>query len=674
MRSIINFKFNFFRLSQKEFFIILLTWLILAFLFYLKINSSQFLLRSDASNEPLIVLSKLFKNNFRYDDFYKIQPYPYITLHKTLLSFLWSNPNFTKIYYYVWLFFLIFFTLLCYYLLFRFFVKETCISICLAISMIIGVFSNYWSFAYIGISDFDSLIARSNFNFIIPLLILIFLESFNQDKLILFFFLLLGICVNVYPAISILSSIVFFVVYYLKNKNGKNLTLLTIAVVLFFIGSIPFVYQSLNELNLIKGTIKNDYNIQKFIFEIKKIYTIKTEENSLGTYRGLFENFLFYPPYLILTSFVLLVNFSNNKYNDFERKNNKIVFGLYTTTYILIFIGWLIQHLNYTLPGLLSLIPRPQYLGNFLIVLGYVNIAIFIKSLRADDNLQISSINNSVINLFYIFFTLIFIYIGIKGFKNTIIFPGAGVWMFFALLIIQFIIIKKIKISTIIIIIILLQLMSGFSYSYEESINFLNSPYRQIHRGLLIAFSALFFILSFLFSYNNKLSYKLWIFLLLVPFSWALIPRFWINFTSLISPSINMIYYNNKENDFVNMAYWVKSHTPNTARFILSDEYLNGSRAINIFKTVSLRSTPLLRGGEYFYFEKEGYNYACFISDQYKKLIEDRNLPNSNMKIFLDKINVDYFIIDKNHDLQLKFNQTERVFENNHFILFKILN
>lgn len=661
-----------FRISRKEFWRILLLAALLIGVYLVKLCSMRFLLTSDASNEPLILLSKRFAANFQNDDFYKYQPYSYIPAHKWLLSLLWSNPVYASARYYTWFCLVIIFTLFAYFLLFRFFSKHFWISAAMAVGVIVGVFSNYWAFSYTGLSDFDSLIARTNFNVLIPLLLLFFAWSLKKKQLVFWFFLTLGLCVNLYPAIAINSAFAFYIVFFLMVRGARKPVYLVGVLALFMIGAAPFVYMSMREMSQLSAVQIADPMFQSLLEKTKALSVSESVENSLGTARGLVENFILYPPFLILFSFLLL---ARRKYQNCESADRNIpaaMTALFIATVILMLIGWAMQHFNYNFPGSFAMLPRLQYLGNFMIVLGYIHIAIYLGALAGEEAGQVSFAKTAIV--LFTAIALVFMVLGVIGFNGRIIFPGAGPWLLAtALVLVARVLYKgRREAKHLIIVIVLLALAGGFSYSYDESVDYLRSPFRQVHRGLLIGSATLLFAGAAFFYLRKKAIHPAWLFLTLVPFSWALIPRVWNNAVAVLSPTDAQQQQLKRVDAFLALADWTRANTPITARFFLTEDQWNGWRAINVFKTVALRSTPLLRGGEYFYYGKEGYNYASAMANRFTGILSDKSAAAEGMRQLSDEIGFDYFILDKAFYPRREFADAKKVYENSIFTLYRI--
>ncbi len=677
---------------MKTYLYPILIFIILSSLSYIKETRGITPLRDGFSNEPLIVFSEKYPQIFKNDDYWAYTPFPYIPLHKILLKILWYNPDKYRSTYRLWLSTVVFLTSLSLFAWFRYLSKSIFLSSILTVACIVGYFENYWMFVRCGFKDIN-ISARNNFGIFIPIYLLFFSKWINNDKKILLFFFLLGIGVNLYPAIAIGSCFVFILSFLIFKKFSKNsLIIAFIGGILFLIGALPFIIQAnflLQEYEKAHLMSKQYYELLNRINEaltedvIKKYKSLLWSSgkfNPQGNWLGLFRWFILYPPVMILFLIFALSLFTekflNKELSSTVEQNNILKILVFSTTFF-IMIGWIKHHFEINMGPLENKLPRLQYLGNFFFFLMYGYIIVFLQQLT-HINFSIGPSINKILKYIIYSIGLIFLLQMIISFiapKENFLhdtFIVNNIPWILALLIIGWCIVMSNNsklISSYLITIIVFAVASGFSFDYDEYK--LHYPYFSkmgvYISYILILISAFIFLRISIIKMETLYNFKNVIFLVLlslIPFSWRLPIRAYNNILLIIGkqPAYFAERFE-KEPVFHEMTKWVKKSTPLSSRFLI----LNNVSALKAF---ALRSTPLLDGGEYEYFGDKGRIYAKRNSELYKEALEQNDFEK--LVKLARELKVDYAIVNKANYPLVNFNKKYLIFNNKYYKIYNL--
>ena len=632
-----------------KFFIVLILAIILSWLYILKSGSNDFLIKErGSSNEPILVYGEIYPDNFRGDDVLKYKPIPYTYSHKALMKYLWKSPNQVEEKYKAWLFLLVTIQIVAFYLFFFYISSAFITSLALSIATVIGYFEHWWFFSFIGVTGYDSLVGRANFTALIPLYLLLYLRTLKFTYGPAVFFFLLGVGVNIYPSIAILSAPIFYLTLIAQKKNDLTIVRCLIPVVFFLAASAPFIYFSYVDIYAFKEAHLSDPAHYLFLDHIKLVlegYSSSHVENDWsglfkhpqGSITGIFRHFLFYPPFLIILGFVLIAAKRVNTYEESinRREAIQILTQLFIGSTIFLILGWLMKGLNFEIATILP----PHYIGNFLILVGYGLIAYSISKF----NLIFTNIYIRLWPAILVFLSFgVLTIIGYFFSGTSSFFSDSFYWVSFNALVIVFLIkkygyipIKYFQLMAV------LALASGFSYSYEE----IGTPltiYKYFSRAFPIAFSCLFVIFLIIHFKNNLKKLSALVLILVIPFSWGFPLRVYNNVSAFIGNDYSL-KMKSRISDFKEMALWVNSNTPPDSRFMIASSR-DKSGLVSAFKYIAIRSTPLIEGGDYYFYGNLGRMYAARNSDLYSKAIQ--LFDDIQIEKLAKEINFDYFIVD----------------------------
>lgn len=654
--------------------------IILSGLYLAKATSTEFFLKNQGiSNEPLLVYGEKYSKNFANDDVLRYTPVPYTYSHKALMSYLWNNPAQAEAKYEAWLGFLVIISVVSFYLLFFHLSGRFAWSLGLSVAAVVGYFENWWLFSFMGIAGYDSLVGRANYTALIPLYLLLFLKTLRQPYGSIGFFFLLGCGVNLYPAIAILSAVIYYIVMVLHNREGIKPAEYFYPMLAFLLPAIPFIAISLSDIAAFKAAHLADPRHFQFIDRMnlvlngsanqyRELEWSKLFTHPQGNVANLFKQFIIYPPFLILFGFTAMAGLLGRPQEKKPANSNELILiQLFCGAIALLLAGWVVKALNLDQISIFHYLPPLQYIGNFLIVIGYAVIATqFVNISNAEVSLRQSWIWIAII---------VFSFISIVGYFYSgthSFFSDASYWVVFNGILLLALHKKFGHIPPVyLLVLIILAVASGFSYSYHE-IATPQVTYKYLSRAMPVVFSLVFVALIVVSLRQGRKNLYIYALLLIVPFSWALPVRIYDGTADLV---------NNKGDDemrsalseFKNMAEWVGRNTSVDSKFMLKNSFdgdsSNDLGLVSAFKYLAIRSTPPIAGGDYYYYGDLGRRYGARNADIYAKAL--RSNDDAAILRLSSEIGLDYFIVNV-LDGAYSSNNFTKVYDGKYFDVYKV--
>ncbi len=646
---------------------------ILAGLYLAKDSSSEIIIKNQGvTNEPLLVYGEKYKQNFENDDVLRYSPIPYTFSHKMLMNYMWKNPGQVEMKYRVWLCSLVIFSILSYYLFFYYLSKSFLWSLALSVAVVVGYYENSWCFSFMGITGSDSLIGRSNYTAILPLYLLLYLKTLRRNGNPLLFFFLLGAGVNLYPAIAIVSAIIYYIVMAIQKQSSMKIADYFLPMLAFFLPAVLFVIYSFRDIAAFDAAHLSDPRYYQLLDRMRSLLHNDSDSSipsrlftdSQGNLPNLLRQFILYPPFVILVGFAVRA-IQRYRFEEADSESSKDCFTLvqlFAGTIGIIFVGWMMKAFNLELPSVLSRLPPLQYVGNLLIVVGYGIVASQYDKIASDIVVKQRWIWIS-------FFTALGVLVAGHYYSPTQrFFVDAAYWVSVNAIILWGLLKRYHCVpSGYFLMIIVLAIASGFSSSYDEIAVPLQAPFKYLSRLLPVIFSAAFLTLMVGSLQKSRENWTTYALLFVAPFSWALPLRVHDNVAAFLKTD-SAKQLDAELSDFKKMTAWVRENTPVTARFMINNS-IDGLGLVSAFKYLAIRSTPIVDGGDRYYYGELGSRYGMRNSDHYLKALhskDDAAIYQLSREIFFD-----YFIVNSSNEPHFS-SSCEKVYDGNYFDIYRV--
>lgn len=665
----------------------LMILMLLSVAYFKKENSGLTPLASGFNNDPLLVLVEQFPENFSQDDYWRFGSIPYIPLYQRFLKLIWSSPTadpgFRAS---IWLAALVFLTGVSLYAWFYFLSGMNLLSLSLAVAALVGYFENSWMFAIIGLRDIN-LSARQIYNVLIPAFLVMYLAWAFKPKKMLFFYFLLGLSVNIYPPIAVTAFLVFALSDLLSSRfSFSSIKTLAAGGLLFLVGASPFMVEYTHQRQEYFSALKANPAYQEMVQQIAASLTdavreqyrglFWSESSPGGDFSGLGRWFLLYPPLLLLAGLFLASTRLPGFCEKISPKRLQLLKNLFGLTIAFILLGWARQHFESNFGNWGRLLPRFQYLGNFLFFLLYGGVALYCGAvLRLDltpNSRERTWMGRLLVGLAVLVAAQALL-LAIKGQHN--VFQALVIHNFlFWTLIVMFIgyaitgFGSPRAFSRYIAAMTILALGSGFSFHYGEyKLHYTYFPAGATYAVfVLLSGIALASTLVFILRKSTVRVSGLAIVMVLsfLSFSFQFIPRLYDNVALLWGKQDGAFRERfTKEPALRLAAAWARENTPAGARFLVSH-----APDVRPFKVFALRSTPILRGSDYDIYQDLGLIYGAYNMDRLQQALRQGDVER--LKQLGKELRTDYIFIYRDNNAFSSLKGIQPVYENHYYLIY----